>query len=263
MVTVDFDINIQDYVDLIQQRNRPPADELSRCELLAIELVEGQSLIFWDAQIAEPNRKNLMRMKVSVEQLGFLQYYYYKRWRGNPPDLKRLQELNLLDDSLSLLPAAYRLYEQHLRRQIKVFVSYKRSESSVLALYLHEKLEDCGYTSFLDVQSIQAGENWKFALQRSIQDCNYFVLLIGKKTFGSSVVVQEIKWAFANNMTIIPIWHNGFNYQFSSDHPIMPQAFKNLLTDTHTLIVHPENPAQYKQAISDLMKYFEMELDKN
>ncbi len=260
MVLVDFDINIREYVELVQKRNRPPADEQARCELLAIELVEGQSLIFWDAQISTPDRDKLTRLDVSVDELGFLQYYYYKRWKGNPPPLERLQAINLLDENLSLSPFAFQLYERHLRSQIKVFISYRRSESSVFALYLHEHLSQKGFDSFLDMESLQYGQNWREALKNSIQSCDYFVLLLGPKTLGSKVVVEEINWAFENEMNIIPVWHSGFRYESNPEHNI-PQLYKTLLTDTHTLIIEQENPAQYKQVVEELLHYFERELD--
>lgn len=262
MVSVDFDINIRQYVELIQKRNRPPVDEQARCELLAIELVEGQSLIFWDAQVSMPDRDRLMKIDVSADELGFLQYYYYKRWKGNPPSLERLQSLNLLDKDLSLSPFAFQLYEKHLRSQLKVFISYRRAESSVFALYLHERLSDKDYNSFLDMQSLEYGQNWRLALKNSIHECDYFILLLAPQTLGSKVVVQEITWAFENKMNIIPVWHSGFRYEHDPAHNIPPR-FKNLLTDTHTLIIEQENPAQYKQVIEELLQYFERELDRD
>lgn len=262
MISIDFDINIREFVELLQKRGRPPTNEDARCKLLATELVEGQNFIFWNAQVSVPDRSKLMKMDVSADELGFLQYYYYKRWKGNPPSLESLQSRKLLDEDLSLLPLAFQLYDKHLRSQLKVFISYRRSESSMFALYLHERLSDTGFSSFLDMQSLEYGQNWRLALKDSIQECGYFILLLAPKTLGSKVVVQEITWAFENNMKIIPAWHGGFHYEHDPAHNIPPR-FKNLLTDTHTLIIEQENPAQYKQVVEELLRYFDRELDPN
>ncbi|KAA0254442.1 MAG: TIR domain-containing protein, partial [Chloroflexi bacterium] len=59
----------------------------------------------------------------------------------------------------------------------KVFISYRRSESSAFALLLKTSLQKEGIDAFIDVQNLIPGEQWDAALQREIASNDAFVCL--------------------------------------------------------------------------------------
>jgi hypothetical protein len=140
---------------------------------------------------------------------------------------------------------------------LKVFISYRRTESSAFALLIHDRLKEVGVDVFLDMESLMYGENWRTALENSIRERDYFILLIGRTTLISQVVIQEITWAYEHQLRVIPIWHNNFRYTPKPEHNV-PPILKSLLSDTHTLVVEQENPSQYDYIMQRLFRYFDI-----
>lgn len=58
-----------------------------------------------------------------------------------------------------------------LRNTRKIFISYKRSESTSVAIQLFEALESYGYDVFLDTHSIRKGEPFQDELWHRMTDC--------------------------------------------------------------------------------------------
>ena len=133
----------------------------------------------------------------------------------------------------------------------KIFISYKRSESSAFALLVMTMLKNAGLNPFLDLALIP-GEDWSSGLKGRIKSADYFVLLLGANTLRSKVVQEEITWAFESNKIIMPIWHGGFEYS-SGDWEDIPLKLDKLLSATHTIRVLEENPLAYYNAILELL----------
>lgn len=111
----------------------------------------------------------------------------------------------------SLTPKAFDLLDKPARR-VRVFISYKRTESSAFALLLEARLRMVGVAEdavFVD-KVIQGGELWQQRLEREIATCDYFVSLIGPTTLSSEWIGEEIAQArLRPGLPIIPVCHNG------------------------------------------------------
>lgn len=111
-------------------------------------------------------------------------------------------------------------------------------------------MKTVGLDPFLDL-SIDPGEEWHAHLEEKIEQCDYFVVLVGKTTLDSEYVRKEIEWAVKYGKRIIPIWHNGFN---SEDVPKYP-AFEDVLGRKNAIIVENENAEAYNNAVIKLLNY--------
>lgn len=94
-----------------------------------------------------------------------------------------------------------------LRSSRKVFVSYKRSESSSIAIQLYEALERSNFDVFLDTHSIKQGEPFQEELWHRMTDSDVIVLLNTKGFLDSKWCKEEIAEASVKQIGIIQmIW---------------------------------------------------------
>ncbi|WP_374566205.1 toll/interleukin-1 receptor domain-containing protein [Nitrosomonas sp.] len=61
----------------------------------------------------------------------------------------------------------------------QVFISYSRSDRAACA-QLRTELEKAGLSVFRDEDNIQAGDEWITELEKALEQCTAFVLLIGQ-----------------------------------------------------------------------------------
>lgn len=87
-----------------------------------------------------------------------------------------------------------------LRLSRRLFISYKRSESSNIAIQLYEKLEQHGFDVFLDTHSVRKGEPFQDELWHRMTDTDIIVLLNTPGFLDSEWTRLEI--AKANTMLI-------------------------------------------------------------
>jgi len=127
-------------------------------------------------------------------------------------------------DGVQLLAPAFELLDE--TEPANVFISYKRSESSALALLVLARLKEIGLQPFVDM-SIEPGSNWRDFLKERIDASDYVVVLIG---------------------------HNGFQYR-TADWQLLPDIDR-LLSDTHTIIVQTESAGGYNAALTELANRF-------
>lgn len=96
-----------------------------------------------------------------------------------------------------------------LRNTRKVFVSYKRDESTSVAIQLYEALEKNNFDVFLDTHSIKQGEPFQDELWHRMTDCDVIVLLNTPKFLESEWCEKEIAEASAKQIGVIQlIWPN-------------------------------------------------------
>lgn len=98
-----------------------------------------------------------------------------------------------------------------LRLARRLFISYKRTESTGVAIQLFEKLEQAGFDVFLDTHSIQKGEVFQEELWHRMVDTDVVVLLNTKGFLESDWTQQELAKASAMSIGILQvIWpdHN-------------------------------------------------------
>ena len=80
---------------------------------------------------------------------------------------------NELDRSANIILESFEL----LRSTRKIFISYKRNESTSVAIQLYEALESYNYDVFLYIHSIGKGEPFQDDLWHRMTDCDVIVLL--------------------------------------------------------------------------------------
>lgn len=111
---------------------------------------------------------------------------------------KDIKIVNLVLESFELLRSAR-----------KVFVSYKRNESTSVAIQLFEALERNNFDVFLDTHSIKQGESFKEELWHRMTDCDVIVLLNTPNFLKSYWCTEEIAEASAKQIGIIQlVWPN-------------------------------------------------------
>lgn len=232
--------------------NPLPEHPMARVRVFARELAEGITYSLWAAQIPQPQHLN--------EDGLYISRYYAERWGGRTPDFSILQTYGYLtpgkEYTYELTRVAFDLLEKSLMSAIKVFISYRREESSAFALLVDSTLREVGIDIFLDTESLLYGEDWRKTIQQNIVKRDYFLLLVGKTTLASEIIRWEIRQAASNQSVIIPIVHNGYQEILRSGAAEQSSILK-WLNDKHTLYVEKENPNQYRQTVTYLLRYFE------
>ncbi len=204
---------------------------------------------------------------IFVPDNPFLRRYLRERWES--PNLNFFPEFQLLlrreylkettdakaswQRTFVLMPVIFETGVDETTTAASVFISYKRSESSPLALLVLARLKEIGLKPFVDL-SIEPGTNWKDYLKEKIEKSDYLVLLIGPNTLKSPMTLQEINWAYQMKKVIVPIWHGGFEYH-STDWSLMPDI-DDVLKNTHTIIVQNESAGGYNAALTELLNRF-------
>lgn len=100
------------------------------------------------------------------------------------------------DKIVNLILEAFSL----LRSSRKIFISYKRSESSSVAIQLYEALEKNNFDAFLDIHSILPGKSFQDELWNSMTDCDTIIILNTPGFLSSEWCKEEI--AEANSKQI-------------------------------------------------------------
>lgn len=222
---------------------------MAKIRRFARELAEGAALELWDPLIEiqpSPTQRNKW-IPLSKNLLEYLGY----RWENDYPDWSLLQQNGYLDDGYKITKAAFQLLEE--AEAAPIFISYKRSTSSALALLILLQLKTNGLEPFLDM-SLEPGEDWHAGLKERIQQRDNFILLLGKDTLSSKIVQKEIEWAFERHSTIIPVWHNGFEY--SMNEWGLNDKIHALLSNTHSIKVLEESASGYYKALVELLNHF-------
>lgn len=121
------------------------------------------------------------------------------------------------DPTMSELAAAMLECVGLLRRQRRVFVSYRRIESRATALQLHDLLSARGFDVFLDTHDIRPGDPFQDVLWHRLVDSDVMVMLDTPTYFESRWTRQEIGRARAKEIQVLRV--------------IWPEHKPNKLTD--------------------------------
>jgi len=96
-----------------------------------------------------------------------------------------------------------------LRSTRKVFISYRRTESTSVAIQLYEALERYNFDVFLDTHSIQKGEPFQDELWHRMSDCDVVLILNTIGFLESKWCKKEFAEAGAKQIGIVQlIWPN-------------------------------------------------------
>eukprot|EP00658_Telonema_sp_P-2_P081278 TRINITY_DN828_c0_g1_i9.p1 TRINITY_DN828_c0_g1~~TRINITY_DN828_c0_g1_i9.p1 ORF type:complete len:424 (-),score=119.40 TRINITY_DN828_c0_g1_i9:408-1679(-) len=165
-----------------------------------------------------------------------------------------LQEVHTPVRYFVLTPKAFELLTTAADK--KIFLSYKRSESSALALLLYEKLRTEGYSVFLDLQNMDPGERWRDRLRAEVLGCDVFVGLVGPTTLTSGPTREEIEWGAGAECVCVPVWHNEFEGSLPEGTTVSLDVAR-FVRDSNALVVKPEDPLGYEAVIKRLMQFLE------
>lgn len=145
----------------------------------------------------------------------------------------------------------------------KVFISYKRDESSALGLLIESRLKlvDSSIGVFID-KLLEPGDKWHERLEEKVRQSRYFVCLLAPKSLGSKYVRNEIEWALdeseKSGTIIIPICHNGYSLG-SELHKDLRQdageinALIKKLSVNNAIPINPESAEEYELAMIKLL----------
>lgn len=92
-----------------------------------------------------------------------------------------------------------------LRRQRRVFVSYRRDDSRAVAVQLHDELSGRGFDVFLDTHDILPGDVFQEMLWHRLADSDVVIMLDTKDYFGSKWTKQELGRSLAQGIQILRI----------------------------------------------------------
>lgn len=116
-----------------------------------------------------------------------------------------------------------------LREARRLFISYKRSESSDVAIQLYEALEKSGFDVFLDTHSVRPGEPFQEELWHRMTDSDVVILLNTPDFLGSEWTQEELAKANAMSIGVIQLIWPGCNPLGES------HLFQSILLDSSSL----------------------------
>ncbi|BAZ10916.1 TIR protein [Calothrix sp. NIES-4071] len=78
----------------------------------------------------------------------------------------------------------------------RVFISYRSEDPDMsLAQNFYEGIKAAGHQAFIAGESIRLGENWAQRIDRELERCDYFLLLLSSKSAASEMVTEEVRRA--------------------------------------------------------------------
>lgn len=148
------------------------------------------------------------------------------------PELATLNGCSLADCGSDFERLAARILEGFglLREKRRLFISYRRVESSGVATQLYEALDAAGFDVFLDTQGvIRPGEPFQEILWHRLADTDVAVLLDTPGFLASRWTEEELARANTSNIQLLQIlWPGqteGATAAFSAFHPLSEDDF--------------------------------------
>lgn len=90
-------------------------------------------------------------------------------------------------------------------RERKLFLSYRRQETSALALQLRRELSERAYDVFLDRFSVPPGDDFQRRLDIELADKAFVLLLESESAVGSPWVQHEITYALSHRISVLAL----------------------------------------------------------
>ncbi|MDW7694815.1 TIR domain-containing protein [Flammeovirgaceae bacterium SG7u.111] len=134
-----------------------------------------------------------------------------------------------------------------------IFISYGRKESKAFARKLHDSLVESGYTVWLDMINIPAGDDYQQRIDNGIESADNFLFVISPHALQSEFCLKEILHAEAYNKRIFPILH----VEAEKDDPVWGKMHPNI-RKTHWISLREQAdislPLENWQPIDDYAK---------
>lgn len=103
-----------------------------------------------------------------------------------------------------------------LRKQRKLFISYRRSDSREIAVQLYNYFQERNFDVFLDSHSIARGVDFQKNLFHKMMDCDAVLLLDTNDFLSSPYCREELEKAITNRIGILRIkWPDSVNPDYS------------------------------------------------
>ncbi len=132
---------------------------------------------------------------------------YLDNFKNEIPDFLSNQNGLKFDDNIKKICNLVLEGFELLRKNRKVFISYKRSESSNIAIQLYEALEQNNFDVFLDTHSVDKGEDFQEELWHRMTDCDVILMLNTKEFLKSEWCNKELEKAHIKRIGIVHlIW---------------------------------------------------------
>jgi hypothetical protein len=131
----------------------------------------------------------------------------------------------------------------------KVFISYRRKPSAMLATLLARELADYKIDAFVDTRQSDGGGPFPTRLLTGIYNSDVFICLLADTTLDSEWVNREIQEAVSLNKVMIPL----FQESYSAPAPPLSKPVEALLQSDGLHILDIRN-IYIDQAIADLAK---------
>ncbi|MCE2488998.1 MAG: toll/interleukin-1 receptor domain-containing protein [Anaerolineae bacterium] len=268
-------LNLEEYLEMVCARPLP-ANPMAQVRTLARELAEGASHGQWSPKLRLYKGMRNDILEIRTENV---RRYISERWQISP--IEKYREQNVFPNQARVLfellfainflrePAdnrslifeieqrSFDLLEE--RDPETIFISYRRSESSAIALLTLRYLKLHNLEAFLDL-AIDPGENWHASLEEKIEFCDFMVLILGKTTLSSMNVCKEILWALTKEKDVIPIRQPDFDFdciEWPSDLPaVSREEISKKVNLTNAIRVIEESALEYHKAMTALLNRF-------
>jgi hypothetical protein len=168
--------------------------------------------------------------------------YLENKWKMQEPTIDLLKTMHYIDSSNLLTEKAFDLL---IAPQIpsKIFISYRRNESTALALLFEARLKVLGNLNPFVDKNMETGEDWEERVKHAIQTCTDVIAIIGPTTLESPNVMNEISWAQEFDRRIHPVF-------YKTD---IPKNAPDILTGKNGVFIRSEDPFDYEQQIARIL----------
>ncbi|MEQ8674707.1 MAG: toll/interleukin-1 receptor domain-containing protein [Aggregatilineales bacterium] len=254
-----------------------PTDPIQRIHDFARDLAYGAVIGEWSASIGLRGGRNpsddwFKDHTAGYETLDSPRAVFYRKWQieasNEVPPFSRVNTFAMLisfgylthereqpftmHDYL-LTGKAFALLEKPVA-PLDVFVSYRRMQSSALALLVEARLKiaDSDMDAFVD-KDIPVGNEWENELREKVRSADYFISLIGTETLVSPNVMDEIQWALDANCRIVTILHPGFRFEHITNPDARQQKIIAELNKRQLIMIDSESAEHYDSAIRKLL----------
>jgi hypothetical protein len=130
-----------------------------------------------------------------------------------PPVLHKFNGIEVGADGSRLPAAAAAMLEWLglLRKQRRLFISYRRQDSRTAALQLHDHLQAAGFDVFLDTHGVRPGDDFQAILTHRMMDCEVVLLIDTPGFLTSRWTVEELARADLKSIGILQLIWPGHN----------------------------------------------------
>lgn len=167
---------------------------------------------------------------------------FFNNYEAEVPDVLRpVNGVKYSDEKLdSIVNVAFEELRL-LRKKLRVFISYKRSDSTAIANQLYDVLSRNQFDVFLDTYSIRGAVDFQAELRHRITDCDVLILLNSQGFKESKWCEEEITEANARRVGVLQInW------------PGVKPDVKDQLSRTRKLVKRDFKRKRYKRNTSTL-----------